>query len=254
MPDPYFHDAPFYDLIHHNDPGDTGLWLSFAGRTDRSVLEVGTGTGRIALELAREGYDVTGIDPSSAMLALARAKAEEAALDVNFIEGRLTDLALEPVEYGLVLIPADVFLYCTDGEEQIAMLKAAHDCLHFNGALALDLPGPALWLDPATNGQPLLVFSDTLEDGLMLDVWHLHEDDLAGQTRMLRVTYETTDPEGIVRRRQSDHYLRYVYPFELEYLLRMASLAQADIYGDYDLGPLTNDSERMIVIARRSGG
>ena len=89
---------------------------------------------------------------------------------------------------------------------------------------------------------------------MVLDAWQLHEDDLSGQTRMLRVIYETTDGEGLVRRKQSDHALRYVYPFEAEYLFRLAGLARADIYGDYELGPLTNDSERMILVARRSGG
>ena len=254
MPDAYAQDALYYDLIHQQDPGDVGLWLSFAGRTDRPVLEVGVGTGRIAFELARAGHEVTGIDPSLAMLARARTRADEDAIDVTLIEGRIIDLTLERDHYGLVLVPADVFLYCIDGQEQIATLKAAASALVFNGLLALDLPGPAQWLDADTNGQPLLVFSDQLENGDAFDVWHLHEDDLAAQTRMLRVTYETTDADGLVRRKQSDHALRYVYRFEAEYLLQMAGLAQADVYGDYELGPLTNDSERMIVIARRSGG
>ncbi|HSE45704.1 MAG TPA: class I SAM-dependent methyltransferase, partial [Gemmatimonadales bacterium] len=84
MPDPYAADAPYYDLITPPDTGDIGLWLSYAGRTDRPVLEVGTGTGRIALALAREGHEATGIDPSAAMLAVARQKAENDALDVTF--------------------------------------------------------------------------------------------------------------------------------------------------------------------------
>lgn len=57
-----------------------------------------------------------------------------------------------------------------------------------------------------------------------------------------------------MRRRVSEHELRYVYRFELEYLLDDSGLALSDVYGDYDLGPLTNDSERMIAIARRRDG
>ena len=74
------------------------------------------------------------------------------------------------------------------------------------------------------------------------------------QTRHLRVTYETTDEDGLVRRRASEHVLRYVHRFELEYLLDRAGLVLSDVYGDYDLGPLTNESERMIAIARRRTG
>ncbi|MGE0599452.1 MAG: class I SAM-dependent methyltransferase [Dehalococcoidia bacterium] len=255
MPDdPYAADAAFYDAIHGDYRDDTGLWLSFAGRTDRPVLEVGTGTGRIALELARAGHEVTGIDPSPAMLARARAKAEADALDVSFIEGRATELALERDHYGLVLVPLDVLLYCEDGEEQVELLRCLGEALVFNGLLAIDVPGPAASLDPETNGQLLLVFSGETEDGQEFDCFHLHEDDLAMQTRHLRVTYETVDELGQVRRRTSEHLLRYVYRFELEYLLDRAGLVLGDVYGDYELGPLTNESERMVVMARRRDG
>jgi hypothetical protein len=68
------------------------------------------------------------------------------------------------------------------------------------------------------------------------------------------VTYEATNADGVVRRRTSTHVLRYVYRFEAECLLELAGLALVDVYGDYDLGPLTNESERMIVMARRRDG
>ncbi len=250
MSDLYTTDAEFYDLIHESHMDDTGLWLSFAGRTDRPVLEVGTGTGRIALELARRGHDVVGIDPSPAMLRIARRVAEDEALDVTFIEGRAVDLALEEGHYGLIVIPADVFLYCADGEEQVATLGVLAKALAFNGVLAIDLPGPALWLDDSANGQPLLVFSGELEDGTHLDTWHVHEDDLAMQTRTLRVMYDLLGRDGILRRRQSEHVLRYVYRFEAEYLAHLAGLQVTDVYGDYELGPLDGGSERMVVVCR----
>ena len=254
MLDPYATDAAFYDALHADFREDVGLWLSFAGRTDRPVLEVGCGTGRVSIELAKAGHTVTGIDISPAMLARARARADEAGLEVEWIERSLLDVAFEDGRFGFVLVPQDVFLYCRDGEEQLAWLTAIAECLHFSGTLAIDLPGPALWLDPTTNGQPLLVFSGETDEEVAFDAWHVHEDDLALQERWLRITYETVDDGGLVRRHHSEHQLRYAYRFEIEYLLSMAELALVDVYGDYDLGPLTNDSERMVVIARRTEG
>jgi len=252
---PYSADAAYYDLIHAEQSAeDAGLWLAFAGRTDRPVLEVGTGTGRIASELALAGHRVVAIDPSAAMLEIAREKAEAQGLDITFIEGRVTDLSLERGHYGLAIVPADVFMYCESGEEQVVTLHLLSEALTFNGTLAVDLPGPALWLDPATNGQPLLVYSGETEQGERLDTWHIHEDDLALQSRLLRVAYERAGKDGVVRREVSEHRLRYVYRFEVEYLLHLAGLALLDVYGDYALGPLTNDSERMIVVARRQQG
>lgn len=251
MPDPYAVDARFYDLIHRDAPDDdTGLWLSFAGRTDRPVLEVGCGTGRITLALARAGFRVTGVDPSPAMLAVADERADAEGLDLALIAGRVQDLDLEAGHYGFALVPADVFLYCEDGEEQLELLAALGRALHFNGTLAVDLPGPALWLDESTNGQPLLVFSEDHDDGSTFDAWHTHEDDLAQQVRELRVTYEETAADGTVRRSLSRHRLRYVYRFEMEYLLHLAGLVLTGVYGDYDLDPLRGGSDRMIFTAR----
>lgn len=254
MPDPYAADAEYYDRIHGAFRDDVGLWLSFAGRTDRPVLEAGCGTGRIAVALAAAGHAVVGIDPSAAMLARARTAADERGLDVTFIEGRAAELALERGHYGLVLVPLDVFLYCADVAEQLATLRALGECLDYNGVLVLDLPGPALWLDPAEDGRPLLAWSGVIEGGAALDAWHVREDDLAAQVRTLRVTYEVTATGGSVRRWFSEHRLRYVYPAEVEHLLARAGLVLDDRYGGYDLEPFSTGSERMIVVARRAGG
>lgn len=254
MSDPYSADAPYYDLLHASSEEDVGLWLSYAGRTQRPVLEVGTGTGRIALALARSGHEVVGIDPSRAMLEIARRGAEDDALSAEFREGKATTIALEAGHFGFIVVPADVFLYCEHGEDQLDTLRALAKALHFSGQIAIDLPGPALWLDPISNGQPLLVFSSELDDRSRLDVWHVYEDDLAMQTRTLRVTYERTAVDGTVRRTYSIHALRYLYRFEIEYLLHIAGLNLLGVYGDYELGPLTNESERMIVVARGMDG
>ncbi len=254
MTDPYAVDADYYDLLHDDFDDDIGLWLSFAGQTDLPVLEVGVGSGRIAVALAAAGHAVTGVDPSAAMLFRAQTRANEEGVELTLINGRPQDLALPPERFGLVLVPLDVFLCCVDGDEQVAMLRALAAAMAFNGTLALDLPGPASHLDPATNGQPLLVYSNQDEAGEHLDVWHVHEDDLGEQTRWLRIAYERTSADGSIRRQIAQHRLRYVHRFELEYLLRLAGFRVADVYGDYDLGPLTNDSARMIVIAKPAKG
>lgn len=253
MDDPYAIDAEYYDLTQPEDPDEAGLWLSFAGQTPFPVLEVGCGTGRLALELARAGHTVTGVDPSAAMLEKAREKAAAEGLTLELLHGTLPGAGLPADRFGFVLVPADVFLYCADGEEQFALLRECARVMHFSARLALDLPGPALALDPASNGQMLHAWGGSLGSG-RLDVFHVRYDELGFQTRELSVFYDVTGPDGAVSRTVSEHHLRYPGRFEIEYLLRLAGLVVNDVYGDYDLGPLTNDSERMIVLARRSEG
>ncbi|MGE5596484.1 MAG: class I SAM-dependent methyltransferase [Hyphomicrobiales bacterium] len=254
MSDPYAADARWYDLIHAGFDDDIGLWLSFAGRTDRPVLEVGCGTGRIAVPLAAAGHRVTGIDPSEAMLERARARAAAEGVTVEWIRCDPAAGQLPADHFGFVLLANDVFLYAADGDEQVDLLRALAATLTFDGLLAIDVPGPANHLDPSLNGQPLLVYDGGDGEGGSLTAWHVREDDLAAQTRDLTILYDVTSPGGVLRRYRSEHHLRYPYRFELEYLLRAAGLAQLDVYGDYELGPLTNGSDRLIVTARRVQG
>lgn len=254
MTDPYAIDAAWYDLLHADYDEDLGLWLSFAGRTDRPVLEVGCGTGRVAIPLAQAGHHVVGIDPSAAMLERARARAGAAGGRIELHEGRPQDTDLPEEHFGFVLVANDVFLYCQDGDEQVEFLQSLARAMHFNAILAIDVPGPAMHLDPSQNGQPILAFDGFDESGQHLLVWHIRHDDAALQVRRLHIVYEVTASDGTLRRYHSEHRLRYPHRFELEYLLRIAGLVQLDVYGDYDLGPLTSSSERMIVTARRAQG
>ena len=82
------------------------------------VLEAGCGTGRVALELARAGHEVTGVDVDPSMLAEARAAAKDQALDVRFVEGDLIDLAdLLEGTFDVVAAPGNVVVYLTPGTE-----------------------------------------------------------------------------------------------------------------------------------------
>ncbi|MGM0599227.1 MAG: class I SAM-dependent methyltransferase [Candidatus Rifleibacteriota bacterium] len=60
-----------------------------------TILDIGCGTGRHSIELAKRGYKVTGVDFSSAMLAQAKSKAEKAQVKINFIESAAQDFVPE---------------------------------------------------------------------------------------------------------------------------------------------------------------
>ena len=247
-PDPYATDAAFYDAIHGEGGADLEFWLPFAAEHGGPILEVGAGTGRIALPLARAGHAVTALDPSPAMLAIARRRAAAEGLALAFLDGALPGAALPPASFAAVILPSDVFLACAAPGEQLAILRAAATSLAPHGRIALDLAGPGHWLDREGDGEPLLAFSGEL-DGDALTVWHIRHDDLATQTRHLCIRYEVTGADGRVRRTESEHVLRYVTCAEVTMFLEAAGLRVLDTWGDYALSPLTNGSERLIVTA-----
>jgi SAM-dependent methyltransferase len=88
------------------------------------VLDGGCGTGRVAIELARRGYAVTGVDADVAMLATARAKAPE----LTWAEGDLAHLdAVVDAPFDLVVLAGNVMIFVTPGTEgQVLEQVAAH--------------------------------------------------------------------------------------------------------------------------------
>ena len=251
--DPYAIDAAFYDAIHGDGGDDLDFWLPLVAEHGGPVLEVGAGTGRIALPLARAGHAVTALDPSPAMLAIARHRADAEGLAVTFVDGRLPGAELPAAAFTTIILSNDVFLAGASGDEQARALRAAATALAPRGRLAMDVAGPGHWLDPDGNGEPILAWSGDL-DGESLEVWHVRHDDLEAQTRRLRIRYEATGAGGQMRRAQSEHVLRYVTFPEITSMLDAAGLRVLDTWGDYLLGALTNASERLIVTAERVEG
>jgi SAM-dependent methyltransferase len=83
------------------------------------VLDAGCGTGRVALELARRGHRVVGIDLDASMLDQARKASAEAGLDVRWFLGDLLDLGrlVEREAFDLVAVPGNVMVFLTPGTE-----------------------------------------------------------------------------------------------------------------------------------------
>jgi SAM-dependent methyltransferase len=107
--------------------------------TPQHVLDAGCGTGRIAIELARRGFAVVGIDLDSVMLTQARAKAPH-------LDWRLGDLATIELDqlFDCVVLAGNVMIYLTPGTEEAALSNMARQ-LRPGGLLvaAFELPPPS---------------------------------------------------------------------------------------------------------------
>ena len=98
----------------HNIHGEADLVESLLPGSGRTVLDAGCGTGRVGIELARRGYDVTGVDSDPEMLTTAQAKAPELAwLRVDL--AALPDTV--PATFDLVLLAGNVMIFLEPGTE-----------------------------------------------------------------------------------------------------------------------------------------
>ncbi len=255
--------ARFYDLDFGERDDDLLMLQQFAARCGSPILELACGTGRALLPLAREGYRITGVDVSPAMLDVARRRVAEEGLDgrVTLVEGDMSDLpALHAAggpgdldaRFNLAFVAVNSFSHLLTTDDQLAALARIRQHLNPGGLLLLDLFNPDLARLLDFRGQMALdkVMTDP-ETGHRLVKLHAEQVDLAEQ--LLRVTYvvDELDGEGRVRRTLFPFTIRYLFRYELELLLRHAGFQVEAIYGSYDLDEFGDGSEKMIAVAQR---
>lgn len=245
--------ARFYDLDYEPFQDDVPLYLGFAERTGGPLLELGCGTGRLLVPLARAGFEVTGVDMSTAMLEIARRKVTSARLTdrVTLVQADMREIQLTQ-RFRLAFVAINSFMHLTALEDQLAALRAVHRHLLPGGLLIVDVDNPSpqalqeadgrvelhgRWFDPETGATVLKSSSRTL--------------DAAHQLQDVLFIYDEVFPDGQVRRTLAPFQARYLYRFEGELLLDKAGFTPEHVYGSYDLDPYESASERMIFVARR---
>ena len=134
--------ARLYDPWSVSVTEDVGFYVDLAKEAG-SVVELGVGTGRIAVPTAAAGVPVIGVDSSRGMLAVC-AEAVAAAGVAELVDLRLGDLADPPVteRVPLVTCPFRAFLHLQTDEERLRALRAAHRLLVPGGRLAFDVFAP----------------------------------------------------------------------------------------------------------------
>ena len=141
---PYDAIAGLYDPWSRSVVEDVTFYVGEAREATPPVVELGVGTGRIAVPIAVEGIPVIGVDSSAGMLEVCRERARLAGVEER-LDLRLGDLRDPPVEgpVDLVICPFRSYLHLEDEAERRAALAAVHGLLAPGGRLAFDVFAPA---------------------------------------------------------------------------------------------------------------
>jgi SAM-dependent methyltransferase len=225
--------ARLYDPWSRSVVEDVAFYVEEAVRSGGPVLELGVGTGRIAVPIASAGIRVVGVDTSAGMLQVARERAELAAAEVDL---RLGDMREPPVEerFPLVVCPFRSLLHMETDVDRRAALRAVARCLEDGGRFVFDVFTPGADDIADTHGRWL-----EREPG----IWERADWNEDTRTLILRVR----GPDS-----ESEMSLAWLSVPEWKELLRDEGFVVDAVYGWFDRSAWRG-GEDSVWLCRRNG-
>ena len=225
--------AALYDPWSRSVTEDVDFYVAEARKAGGPVVELGVGTGRIAVPTARAGVPVIGVDSSQRMLDVCRARAEEAGV-AGLLDLRLGDLRRPPVaeRVALVTSPFRALLHLASDEQRVQTFHAVRDLLVPGGRFVFDVFAPSKEDVEDTHGRWL-----EREPG----IWEHADWDLDRRILVLSVRGESGE---------TSMELQWRAPNEWRQLLETAGFEEIRCYGWFDMRPYAG-GEDTVWIARR---
>ena len=250
--------ARYYDLSHDSLIDDIRFVLDLAATVAGPVLEIGCGSGRLMAPLARAGFDVTGVDTSSEMLARAQlrlvAEPPEVRARVRLIETDVKDLSLPHAEpFALIIFSYNTFMHLDEAGAGAA-LKRLRPLLRAGGRLLIDVANPILLSMSADD--PDFVLEDVLEDkvhGETIRQYTAYVGIPGEQVVDVTWVYEAGSAadgseDGLKRTRAQMRYF-YLYPHQYDLLLTLTGFRLVNLFGGYEGEQFDEESDRLILLA-----
>jgi SAM-dependent methyltransferase len=198
-----------------------------------AALELGIGTGRIALPLAQRGVRVYGIDLSEAMIARLRAKPGGEEIPVT-----IGDFATTRVEgtFSLAYLVFNTIMNLTTQDEQVACFENVAVHLELGGCFVIEVGVPALQRLPPGETFQLVHLGEN----------HVGIDEIDAANQGLVSHHFNRNADGTFRKGSGP--FRYVWPSELDLMARIAGMTLRERYADWNRKPFTSESTKHVSV------
>jgi len=200
------------------------------------ILDLACGHGRHANRLAELGHSVTGVDSTLGFLEIAKKEAKEKGVSVGYIMEDMRKISFQE-EFGRVILLFTSFGYFED-DDNFKVLKNVANALKPGGLFCFDTFNRDVFLK---NFLPYIVIEK--ENDLMID--RNTFDSVTGRLYTKRIVIRNG------KRKYKPFFVRLYNPTEIVDLLNRVGLRIYKMYGDWDSKPFTNESRRMMIIAKK---
>ena len=242
-----YSDASLYDRMYpqSSGPGSKAqFYLDLAAATGGPVLELGCGTASLLLPIAERGIACEGVDLSSEMLALARAKFEASGVPTSLHLGDMTEFDLHE-RFGLVFVASNSLTHLHAAGDIANCFQAVRRHLTPGGRFAFDVFNPSVQVLAGADGlrREKQRFAVPERGEIRVDVEERY--DAASQV-MRGIWYFSTESEPDFLVASVD--VRSIFPQELALLLAAGGLRLVERFGDFERAPFTSEAPTQVCI------
>lgn len=241
-----YEEPDLYDLLASPDPApEVAFYLEEARRRGTTALELGCGTGRLAIPMAQAGLRVTGLDVLPVMLQRTKARATEAGVDIEIVQGDMRTFDLKGQRFDLIFIPNTTLPHLLDTADIVRCFTAVEKHLAPGGVFIFDVFNPSIEILNRKRGERHVRRRATHPQLGTVTLEETFDYDAASQIN--RVTWYWSTPE------RPDFFIhplhmRHLYPQEVPLLLERAGLKLSARYGTIARAPFVGDSPRQICV------
>jgi SAM-dependent methyltransferase len=240
-------DGRHYDLKFRELIEDIPFYIKQAEKYGDPVLELACGTGRVTIPMAEKGYDITGLDISEPMLELAKKKAEEKRVQVEWIKADCRNFILNK-KFNLIIFPFNSIAHLHDLESINACFSRVREHLTEDGRFIVDFFNPRLDFllrDPNIR-RPISQYPDPDGKGTV-EIEEINIYDAATQLNHIKWFYKIGGKEEVM-----ELNMRVFYPLELDALLQLNGFKIEEKYGNLDESPFVSDSPKQLITCIKS--
>ncbi|MGL4986846.1 MAG: class I SAM-dependent methyltransferase [Treponemataceae bacterium] len=202
------------------------------------VLDAGCGPGRISVELALQGLDVTGVDLIQPLLDAAAQTARDEDVFVNFVQADLREYTTQTVFDAAVSLYTS-FGYCESIEDDMKILKQIAACLKDGGWFILETLGREIAVRDFTDGEWFERAGKIV----------LTEFSVEGAWEGLRSKWILIDKNG--NRTEHEFVQRLYSAIELRRIMLACGFSSVEIYGDFDFSQYNEKARTMVLVGRK---
>ena len=243
-------DGRHYDLAYCDFTEDVEFWVGQARRYGGPILELACGTGRISIPMAREGFEVTGIDLAESMLEQGERNSETEGLDVEWVKADMRYFSLGKT-FPLIICPSQSISRMLTIEDLEKCLSRVKGHLTPGGLFIMELYNPSMEILNRGEGErsPFLEYEYPDGDGTVrVDFSSVY--DRASQVQHLTLHYSLP---GVEERPTEKISIRMYFPLELEALLKYNGFEVRAKYGDFECKRFESGDNHQILVCGLAG-